>query len=84
MTCNFCGKTLDACDETNLGNLELPFFYGSKRDGDYMKFSLCSGCYDKLADEFMSDANTNPSLFPLPQGCQSGNIRLLKNLIIDN
>lgn len=42
MTCNFCGKTLDTCDETNLGNLELPFFYGSKRDGDYMKFSLCS------------------------------------------
>ena len=54
MTCNFCGKTLDTCDEINLGNLELPFFYGSKHDGDNMKFSLCSGCYDKLADEFMS------------------------------
>lgn len=60
MTCNFCGKTLDACDEINLGNLELPFFYGSKRDGDKMKFSLCSGCYDKLADEFMSRCKHEP------------------------
>lgn len=25
MTCNFCGKTLDTCDEINLGNLELAF-----------------------------------------------------------
>lgn len=64
MTCNFCGKTLDTCDEINLGNLELPFFYGSKRDGDKMKFSLCSGCYDKLADEFMSRCKHNPLVVP--------------------
>lgn len=84
MTCNFCGKTLDTCDETNLGNLELHFFYGSKRDGDYMKFSLCSGCYDKLADEFMSRCKHKPLIVPFAPGCRSGNIKLLKNPIIDN
>ena len=42
MLCNFCGKTLDTCEELNLGNLEIPFYYGSKRDGDKMKFALCS------------------------------------------
>lgn len=34
MLCNFCGKTLDPCDEANLGDLTVRFFYGSKRDGD--------------------------------------------------
>lgn len=64
MLCNFCGKTLDTCDEFNLGNLEMPFYYGSKRDGDKMKFSLCSECYDKLADEFMSRCKHEPKIVP--------------------
>lgn len=62
MICNFCGKTLDEIDEFNYGNLQLPFFYGSKRDGDRMKFSLCSECYDKLADEFMSRCKHEPEI----------------------
>ena len=83
MTCNFCGKTLDTCDEINLGNLELPFFYGSKRDGDKMKFSVLAVMTSWQMNS-CPDANTSPSLFPLPPGCQSGSIRLLKNSIIDN
>lgn len=26
MLCNFCGKTLDPCDEANLGDLTVRFF----------------------------------------------------------
>lgn len=62
MICNFCGKTLDETDELNYGNLQWPFFYGSTRDGDKMKFSLCSECYDKLADEFMSRCKHEPEI----------------------
>lgn len=62
MICNFCGKTLNEIDEANLGNLQWLFFYGSKRDGDKMKFSLCSECYDKLADEFMSRCKHEPEI----------------------
>lgn len=64
MLCNFCGKTLDTCEELNLGNLEILFYYGSKRDGDKMKFALCSNCYDRLADEFMSRCKHEPKIVP--------------------
>ncbi len=62
MICNFCGETLDACDEYNLGSLVIPFYYGSKRDGDQMTFSLCSSCYDKLADEFIARCKHEPKI----------------------
>lgn len=62
MICNYCGKTLDKFDEVNTGNLQWPFFYGSKYDGDKMKFSLCSECYDKLADEFRSRCKHEPKI----------------------
>lgn len=65
MICNFCGKTLNEIDENNLGNIQMPFFYGSKRDGDLMKFSLCSECYDKLADEFISRCKHEPKIVEL-------------------
>ena len=62
MICNFCGKTLDACDEANLSNLTVRFCYGSKRDGDLMKYSLCSDCVDKLTDEFISRCKHEPKI----------------------
>lgn len=62
MTCNFCGKTLNEIDAFNLGDLNVPFFYGSKHDGDRMSFSLCSECYDKLADEFISRCKHEPAI----------------------
>lgn len=62
MFCNFCGKTLDVCDEFNLGDITIPFFYGSKRDGDYLNFSLCSSCYDKLTDEFIARCKHEPKI----------------------
>lgn len=64
MICNFCGKTLNVCDEANLGNLEIRFCYGSKRDEDRMKFSLCSECLDKLTDEFISRCKHEPKIIP--------------------
>lgn len=65
MICNFCGKTLDKFDELNLGNMQVSFFYGSKRDGDSMRFSLCSECYDKLADEFISRCKHEPKIIDM-------------------
>ena len=62
MICNFCGKTLNEIDEYNLGNIKISFFYGSKRDGDVMKIALCSECYDKLADEFISRCKHEPKI----------------------
>ena len=62
MVCNFCGKTLDTCDEANLGELTVRFFYGSKRDGDRMKFSMCSDCVDKLTDEFIARCKHAPTI----------------------
>jgi hypothetical protein len=62
MLCNFCGKTLDICDEANLGNLTIRFFYGSKRDEDQMNFSICSDCVDKLTDEFISRCKHKPKI----------------------
>ena len=62
MLCNFCGKTLDVCDEANLGELTVRFFYGSKRDGDRMKFSMCSDCVDKLTDEFIARCKHAPTI----------------------
>lgn len=64
MVCNFCGKTLGACDEANLGDLEIRFCYGSKRDEDRMKFALCSECVDKLTDEFISRCKHKPQIIP--------------------
>lgn len=64
MLCNFCGKTLDPCDEANLGDLTVRFFYGSKRDGDQMNFSICSDCVDKLTDEFIARCKHKPQIIP--------------------
>ena len=62
MLCNFCGKTLDICDEANLGDLTIRFLYGSKRDGDRMIFSLCSDCLDNLTDEFIARCKHEPKI----------------------
>lgn len=62
MICDFCCKTLDTCDEANLGNRTIRFLYGSKRDGERMIFSLCSDCVDKLTDEFISRCKHKPQI----------------------
>lgn len=62
MICNFCGKTLSDIDEDVLGEQQIVFPYGSKRDGDRMRFVLCSDCIDKLADEFISRCKHEPKI----------------------
>ena len=62
MLCNFCGKTLNSIDEVVLGEQEIIFPYGTKRDEDRMKFVLCSDCIDKLADEFISRCKHKPKI----------------------
>lgn len=64
MICNFCGKTLSDIDEDVLGEQQIIFPYGSKRDGDRMKFVICSDCIDKLADEFISRCKHEPKIIP--------------------
>lgn len=64
MICNFCGKTLSDIDEDVLGEQQIIFLYGSKRDGDRMKFVICSDCIDKLADEFISRCKHEPKIIP--------------------
>lgn len=60
MFCNHCGQKLDEIDACNLGELRIHFYYGSKRDGDTMKISLCSRCYDELADRFIDECMIDP------------------------
>ena len=62
MICNFCGKTLSDIDEDVLGEQQIVFPYGSKRDGDRMRFVLCSDCIDKLADEFIARCKYEPKI----------------------
>lgn len=64
MICNFCGKTLDSMDEDVLGEQQIVFPYGTKRDGDRMIFVICSDCIDKLADEFVSRCKHEPKIVP--------------------
>lgn len=64
MICNFCGKNLNETDEIVLGEQEIVFPYGSKRDEDRMKFCLCSDCLDKLTDEFISRCKHEPKIIP--------------------
>ena len=71
MICNFCGKTLNSTDEVVLGEQEIIFPYGSKRDGDRMKFVLCSDCIDKLADEFISRCKHEPKIISIEQNIPS-------------
>lgn len=67
MICNFCGKTLSDIDEDVLGEQQIVFPYGSKRDGDRMKYVLCSDCIDKLADEFISRCKHEPKIISIEQ-----------------
>ena len=60
--CNKCGKSLDMIESINTGHIEIPFFYGSKRDGDKMIISLCSECYDKLIDSFAESCEIKPEV----------------------
>ena len=71
MICNFCGKTLNSTDEVVLGEQEIIFPYGSKRDGDRMKFVLCSDCIDKLTDEFISRCKHEPKIISIEQNIPS-------------
>lgn len=64
MICNFCGETLSDIDEDVLGEQQIVFPYGSKRDGDRMRFVLCSDCLDKLTDEFISRCKHEPRIIP--------------------
>lgn len=60
--CNFCGRPLNKLEDVNTENLRIYFFYGSKYDGDYLKFSLCSTCYDNLADDFVERCRVKPEV----------------------
>lgn len=64
MICNLCGETLNNIDEVVLGEQEIVFPYGSKRDEDRMRFCLCSDCLDKLTDEFISRCKHEPKIIP--------------------
>ena len=64
MICNFCGETLSDIDEDVLGEQQIVFPYGSKRDGDRMCFVVCSDCLDKLTDEFISRCKHEPKIIP--------------------
>ena len=60
MVCNICGKELDMYEEENTGKIKIPFHYGSKYDGRVMKLSLCSACYDSVADCIINHSKIIP------------------------
>lgn len=62
MFCNYCGQRMNENDALVLGDLQIVFPYGSKRDGDEWSFSLCSECYDKLADKFFDKCTITPKI----------------------
>ena len=49
--CNKCGKTDDG-GFVDMSGFEVLFGYGSKRDGDCIKFDLCSECVEELINSF--------------------------------
>lgn len=75
MICNFCDKTLDPIEEVVLGEQEIIFPYGSKRDEDRMKFVLCSDCIDKLTDEFISRCKHKPKIISIEQSVPSWEVK---------
>ena len=79
MICNFCGKTLSDIDEDVLGEQQIVFPYGSKRDGDRMRFVLCSDCIDKL--NLLLAVSMSQKLFSSVRFCLLGKIKPQKKLI---
>ena len=60
MICNLCGKELDMFEEVTTSHVDIPFFYGSKYDGEHLKLSLCATCYDQIADNLISACKVKP------------------------
>lgn len=75
MICNFCGKTLSDIDEDVLGEQQIVFPYGSKRDGDRMKYVLCSDCIDKLTDEFISRCKHKPKIISIERSIPAWEVK---------
>lgn len=48
--CTMCGKEFDMWDRQENYCFEHKIGYGSKYDGDTLKFNLCCDCFDKVVD----------------------------------
>ncbi len=48
--CNMCGKKLDKPEGLKF---EFKGIYGSKYDGDTIKFRLCADCLDDMIDNYL-------------------------------
>ena len=50
--CNKCGKVSENQHVNENTEMDLKFGYGSKRDGDSIRFHLCDDCFDEIISSF--------------------------------
>lgn len=49
--CNRCGKELDLYDFQQMFYVRTKLQYGSRHDGETIRYRLCSSCIDSIIEE---------------------------------
>lgn len=65
--CSYCGQKMEDYEVHN-NQYESTFHYGSKHDGDRIKYALCSDCVDKLTDAFVKGCMIEPEFIEPDSG----------------